>query len=200
MRNFNVRAKVVGPGVSVLRLRLLSDLLILDRYRECSSSTSRVRRVHECRSKASVRGSMKMKLEPKRKSRCTSTLRESVCLPYDTAADRFLRGPDEAQVARAKELAQDLLDVVRQEYEKARQGMGGMGMGGYPGYGAQSGQGYGMQQGAQAGYGGYYVCPANKSLQRSIAYQHYRLVGVCRRRCWYSCSCDWSATSAGCDS
>lgn len=73
----------------------------------------------------------------------------------------ILRGPDETQVARAKELAQDLLDVVRQEYEKARQGMGGMGMGGYSGYGAQGGQGYGMQQGAQSGYGGYYVCPAS---------------------------------------
>lgn len=62
-------------------------------------------------------------------------------------------------MARAKELAQDLLDVVRQEYEKARQGMGGMGMGGYSGYPAQGGQGYGMQggAGAQGGYAGYYV-------------------------------------------
>jgi len=35
----------------------------------------------------------------------------------------LISGPDEGQVARAKELTEDLLLVVRQEHAKARQAM-----------------------------------------------------------------------------
>jgi hypothetical protein len=66
-------------------------------------------------------------------------------------------GPDERQVAAAKDLADDLLTVVREEHAKAIATMtmnmgGGYGMG----YGGQ--QGYaGYQQQQQQGYAGYPV-------------------------------------------
>jgi hypothetical protein len=92
-----------------------------------------------------------------------------------------IRGPDESQVEKAKELANDLLDVVRQEYEKARQASmgGGMGMSGYSGYQGQGGQGYGMQgmqAGAQGAYAGYYVSSAPLQLLQPL------LIVWCRPR------------------
>ncbi len=63
-------------------------------------------------------------------------------------------------IARGKELAEDLLEVVKQEYEKARQaafGGGGYQQQGGAAYGgAQQAAAYGYQQG-QAGYAGYPV-------------------------------------------
>lgn len=63
-------------------------------------------------------------------------------------------GPDESQVAAAKELAEDLLTVVREEYAKAQAGYGGYGGGGGGGYGGGYGQQQQQQQqGYAAGYG-----------------------------------------------
>ncbi|KAJ9104332.1 hypothetical protein QFC19_003972 [Naganishia cerealis] len=125
MRNFNVRAKVVGPGGMFVK------------YIQSETGT-----------RVQIKGIGSGFYE-------TDTGMESTDPMHINIA-----GPDESQVEKAKELANDLLDVVRQEYEKARQAsMGGMGMGmsGYSGYGAQGGQGYGMQAGAQGGYAGYYA-------------------------------------------
>jgi len=59
-------------------------------------------------------------------------------------------GPDERQLVAAKELAEDLLTVVREEHAKAIASMT-QNMGGYGGGYQQGGQqGYG-----QGGYGGY---------------------------------------------
>ena len=61
------------------------------------------------------------------------------------------RAPTDDQIGRAKRLADDLLMVLRIEYDKARGGTGGYGGGGGGGgYGA--GAGYGQQQ--QGGYQG----------------------------------------------
>lgn len=62
-------------------------------------------------------------------------------------------GPDERQVTAAKELAEDLLTVVREEYAKAVANMQQMNMGG--GYGGGY-QGYAGQSQQQAGYPGAY--------------------------------------------
>lgn len=40
-----------------------------------------------------------------------------------TKAPYLFSGPDESQIARAKELTEDLLIVVRQEHQKARTAM-----------------------------------------------------------------------------
>jgi hypothetical protein len=56
-------------------------------------------------------------------------------------------------------------------------------MGGYSGYGAQGGQGYGMQQGAQASYSGYYV----RSIRLRVCLTTDSCsVGLCRS-CRHSC-------------
>jgi hypothetical protein len=57
------------------------------------------------------------------------------------------RAPTDDQVERARGLAQDLLDVLRMEYEKAR-------MGGGPTMGYQ---GYQAGAAAQDPYAGYYA-------------------------------------------
>jgi hypothetical protein len=76
-----------------------------------------------------------------------------------------IRGPDDGQIARAKELAEDLLVVLRIEHEKARQGAGGVmnagvyqpGLGTYaPAPGGQ-GQGQGQGQGGDDAYAQYYA-------------------------------------------
>ncbi|GHJ86314.1 hypothetical protein NliqN6_2716 [Naganishia liquefaciens] len=125
MRNFNVRAKVVGPGGMFVK------------YIQSETGT-----------RVQIKGLGSGFYENETGAESPEPMHINIA------------GPDEAQVARAKELAQDLLDVVRGEYEKARQGMGGMG--GYSGYGGHGGQGqgYGMQGGAaaQGAYAGYYVC------------------------------------------
>ncbi|KAJ9123788.1 hypothetical protein QFC24_003562 [Naganishia onofrii] len=127
MRNFNVRAKVVGPGGMFVK------------YIQSETGT-----------RVQIKGVGSGFYE-------TETGMESTDPMHINIA-----GPDESQVEKAKELANDLLDVVRQEYEKARQASmgGGMGMSGYSGYQGQGGQGYGMQgmqAGAQGAYAGYYA-------------------------------------------
>jgi len=71
-------------------------------------------------------------------------------VPVLTISLNDISGPDERQLVAAKELAEDLLTVVREEHAKAIASMT-QNMGGYGGGYQQGGQqGYG-----QGGYGGY---------------------------------------------
>ncbi|KAG7531264.1 hypothetical protein FFLO_04506 [Filobasidium floriforme] len=128
MRNFNVRAKVVGPGGMFVK------------YIQAETGT-----------RVQIKGLGSGFIE-------NDTGREA-----EEPMHVFISGPDERQLVAAKELAEDLLTVVREEHAKAianmqmNMGMGG-GYGGHHGGGGyqhQQGGAGGYQQQGQGGYGGY---------------------------------------------
>ncbi|KZT61704.1 hypothetical protein CALCODRAFT_506041 [Calocera cornea HHB12733] len=108
LRNFNVRAKVVGPAGAFVK------------YIQ-----------QETQTRVQIKGQGSGFYE-------SETGRES-----DEPMHIHLTGPDEVQLTRAKELAEDLLEVVREEHAKAKAIMDQQQMGGMGGYYPQ--QGYGMQ-------------------------------------------------------
>ena len=154
LRNFNVRAKTVGPGVSCpsdTPNSMIEELTCISRV--CLSNTFRLRLEQEYRSRGWVQDSWKRRQGERQKNPCTSTLRElRISLSYHRILTRRLSAPNEEQVERARALAEDLLAVLRVEYEKARQGGGPQQppQGGYQGY-----AGYQQQPGADP-YAGYY--------------------------------------------
>ena len=72
LRNFNVRAKTVGPGVSFAQ----RSHEVFANARACSSSTSRPRPDAVYRSRVWARDSWSRTLDGNQTSQCTSTLRE----------------------------------------------------------------------------------------------------------------------------
>lgn len=76
LRNFNVRAKVVGPGVSSERQRQLGQGADSRVCRVCSSSTSRARRARACRSRARAVASWTRRRGARATSACTLLSRE----------------------------------------------------------------------------------------------------------------------------
>jgi len=120
LRNFNVRAKVVGPaGLFVKHIQ------------------------QETGTKVQIKGIGSGFLDPE-------TGREA-----DEPMHINVAGPDEGQVARAKDLAEDLINTVRDEWQKAKavmdQSQGGYG--GYNNYQAPA------AYGATAAYPGYQQPP-----------------------------------------
>lgn len=119
MRNFNVRAKVVGPGGMFVKFIQA-----------------------ETGARVQIKGRGSGFLE-------TDTGRES-----DDPMHISVVAPTDDQVSRARVLAEDLLLVLRIEYDKARnggdRGGGGYGGGGYGGY-QQGGDAYGGYQQQAAG-------------------------------------------------
>ncbi|KZO98466.1 eukaryotic type KH-domain (KH-domain type I) [Calocera viscosa TUFC12733] len=105
LRNFNVRAKVVGPAGAFVK------------YIQ-----------QETQTRVQIKGQGSGFYE-------SETGRES-----DEPMHIHLTGPDEVQLTRAKEFAEDLLEVVREEHAKAQAIMDQQQMGGY--YPQQ--QGYGI--------------------------------------------------------
>ncbi|KAL7420044.1 hypothetical protein Q5752_005009 [Cryptotrichosporon argae] len=121
LRNFNVRAKIVGPGGMFMK------------YIQAETGS---------RVQIKGRGSGFME---------SDTGRES-----DEPMHIGISAPTEDQVKRARILAEDLLVVLRIEYDKARGGPGGGGV--YQqGHGSYQQAGYaGPPQGQEQQHGGYY--------------------------------------------
>lgn len=119
LRNFNVRAKVVGPtGMFV-------------KYIQAETGT---------RVQIKGRGSGFIDNELGRES--------------DEEMHINISGPDEAQLAEAKRLAEDLLDAVRGEWEKARQMLESQGYGPIPPLGSRpGGSGWGQRAASQGQQG-----------------------------------------------
>ena len=85
MRNFNIRAKVVGPGVSsfcVFLCFVWQLVLVADTDRVCLSSLFRPRPARVCRSRDEDRDSWRATRVASRMSRCTLALCELFAL-YD---------------------------------------------------------------------------------------------------------------------
>lgn len=104
-----------------------------------------------------------MILDAKPRSQCTSAWRESILShPGKYVAD-IHSAPTEDQVGRAKQLAEDLLVVLRVEYGKAQAALGG---GGYQG-GYNQAQQYGQQAQGQDAYAAYYQVSHGLVLERA---------------------------------
>ena len=117
IRNFNVRAKVVGPTVSVRSFDIGASH---------ESSTGHVRQIYPARN-----GDSRANKRPRVRI-CGPGNGEGVRRAYAhshnvrlspgvlSGFDSLPSGPEEGQVARAKALTDDLLEVVRGEYAKVK--------------------------------------------------------------------------------
>lgn len=73
-----------------------------------------------CRLKVLVLGSLTKRQVKSMTNRCIFISRQSICSTSCIDIDVVIRGPDEGQVARAKVLTEDLLEVVRAEHAKVK--------------------------------------------------------------------------------
>ncbi|KAK8847451.1 hypothetical protein IAR55_005309 [Kwoniella newhampshirensis] len=127
LRNFNVRAKTVGPGGMFVK------------YIQAETGA-----------RVQIKGQGSGFME-------SDTGRES-----DEPMHINIAAPNDEQVSRAKSLSEDLLVVLREEWNKAREAMGQGGQGGvyqqgHGTYAPAGQQGYGQQGQGQDPYAAYYA-------------------------------------------
>ena len=117
IRNFNVRAKVVGPTVSVRSFDIGASN---------ESSTGHVRKIYSARNGDS--GADKRPRVRVRGPGNGEGVRRAYAHSHNVRPSRGVlscfdslpSGPEDGQVARAKALTDDLLEVVRGEYAKVK--------------------------------------------------------------------------------